>query len=234
LAEMLKCCRKNRIKPMVHCRDIEAMKLVQNMMGDKWICLTDNDSIAMLLRTFSACEILVEMNNVTVEEALDRLKKIGGHCGVSTTNRDMLTETFCLQLRANGYETLAEVYPIPFDARAVNYGVSRLLSDVVYPYNSKVKPTEEWNEYAKVFESGEEINFKRDLFHRGAISMRLWFRGTMIIVINNEKKYSLTSQGDKMEYISIRFEEKSPSIRIVSSGYTELAEMETKIYKFKY
>ncbi|MBO4481629.1 MAG: hypothetical protein J5719_03665, partial [Bacteroidales bacterium] len=64
----------------------------------------------------------------------------------------------------------------------------------------------------------------------GGLVLRFWFRGAIIVIVNGDKKYSLVSKGDSMQYISTRFTDTAPTIRIVAALDTELAEMEVTLY----
>lgn len=234
LEEMLKLCKKSHITPVVHMLQADAGKLVQKYFGDDWICLVESDSLALSVRQFSNCEILVEMNETEPQVAIKRLQAIGGKCGVSTGNRYALTESFCIQMRANGFEVQSALQRFPMEQRAVENGATRVLSDFAFPYEQKKnKPFETWGLQGQILPSTSEYEQQWDYCKYGGMTIHLWFRGTIYVIVNGEKKYSLTSTGEKMQEISTRFEDKAPKIRVVSAGDTEMAEMDVKVYRFK-
>lgn len=233
LKDLLKACKKQGLTPMVQGDQISTFQAVQKKMKDKWMCLTNSDSIAKAVRQFSNCEILVNMDNVTPQEALSRLNAIGRPCGLSTTHPETLSKTLCLQLRANGYESQAVLFKPAYEVQATLHGVTRTLSDFTYPYNPTIKPTDIWAAAEKILSQKDELNKQWDHYDQGGLVLRFWFRGAIIVIVNGEKKYSLVSNGDSMQYISTRFTDTAPTIRIVAATETQLAEMEVTLYTMK-
>ncbi len=233
IKEMLKNCKKNRLMPMIESDRTAVFRTAQKTMGNRWICLTNNDSIARTVRSFSQCEILVNMDNVTPQEAIKQLSAIGLPCGLSTTRPESLSKTLCLQLRANGFETQAILFKPAYEVQATLQGITRTLSDYAFPYTTSSKPTDSWAVTGQIMEAKDELNKQWDKYQHGGLVLRFWFRGAIIVIVNGEKKYSLVSNGDSMQYISTRFTDTTPSIRIVASTDTQLAEMETTLYTFE-
>ena len=230
IKDLLKACKKYGIMPLVQGDQVATFKAVQKMMKNKWICQTSSDSIAQEVHTFSNCEILVNMDNVTPQEAIKRLKAIGRPCGLSATQPATLTKTLCVQLRAHGFETQSELFKPAYEVQATNFGVSRTLSDFSYPYNPTIKPTDIWAAVGQILSQKDELNKQWDHYAHGGLVLRFWFRGAIIVIVNGDKKYSLVSKGDSMQYISTRFTDTAPTIRIVAALDTELAEMEVTLY----
>lgn len=233
LEEMLKICKKSHLIPMVCTSSIEACRMTQKLFKDNWICCTESDSLALAVREFSNCEILVEMSEREPQAVIKRLQKIGGKCGVSITDRSALTESFCIQLRANGFEVQTALLIFPFEQRAIENGATRVLSDYVFPFEQKRKPSDTWGFQGQILPAVSEYEQQWDSCAYGGMTIHLWFRGTIYVIINGEKKYSLTSTGEKMQEISTRFANVAPKIRVVSAGETQMAEMDLKVYLFK-
>ena len=233
IKKMLKICKKNSLMPMIESDRTAVFKLAQKTMGNRWICLTSNDSTAQKVRSFSKCEILVNMDNVTPQDAVKRLSAIGLPCGLSTTRPESLSKSLCLQLRANGFETQAVLFKPAYEVQATLQGITRTLSDYAFPYTTNINPTDNWAVTGQVMEAKDELNKQWDKYQHGGLVLRFWFRGAIMVIINGEKKYSLVSNGDNMQYISTRFTDMAPSIRIIASTDTQLAEMEASLYTFE-
>ena len=216
--------------PMIESDRTAVFKLAQKTMGNRWICLTSNDSTAQKVRSFSKCEILVNMDNVTPQDAVKRLSAIGLPCGLSTTRPESLSKSLCLQLRANGFETQAVLFKPAYEVQATLQGITRTLSDYAFPYTTNINPTDNWAVTGQIMEAKDELNKQWDKYQHGGLVLRFWFRGAIMVIINGEKKYSLVSNGDSMQYISTRFTDTAPSIRIIASTDTQLAEMEVTLY----
>ena len=230
IKKMLKICKKNSLMPMIESDRTAVFKLAQKTMGNRWICLTSNDSTAQKVRSFSKCEILVNMDNVTPQDAVKRLSAIGLPCGLSTTRPESLSKSLCLQLRANGFETQAVLFKPAYEVQATLQGITRTLSDYAFPYTTNINPTDNWAVTGQIMEAKDELNKQWDKYQHGGLVLRFWFRGAIMVIINGEKKYSLVSNGDSMQYISTRFTDTAPSIRIIASTDTQLAEMEVTLY----
>lgn len=230
IKKMLKICKKNSLMPMIESDRTAVFKLAQKTMGNRWICLTSTDSMAKKVRSFSKCEILVNMDNVTPQDAVKRLSAIGLPCGLSTTRPESLSKSLCLQLRANGFETQAVLFKPAYEVQATLQGITRTLSDYAFPYTTNINPTDNWAVTGQVMEAKDELNKQWDKYQHGGLVLRFWFRGAIMVIVNGEKKYSLVSNGDSMQYISTRFTDTAPSIRIIASTDTQLAEMEASLY----
>lgn len=98
LEELLDACRKHKMIPMLHSALWESYEVAHKMFGNKWICFTGGVEYMQKVRKFSDCTILLSINDGTAEENLNRLKAIGGKCGISTMKYHLYTPEFCKTL----------------------------------------------------------------------------------------------------------------------------------------
>jgi hypothetical protein len=85
------------------------------------------------VRKFSDCMILLSINDGTAEENLNRLKAIGGKCGISTMKYHLYTPEFCKTLTDAGYHVQASIFPPEPEKEAIGNGITYLLTDRVLP-----------------------------------------------------------------------------------------------------
>lgn len=133
LEELLSECRKHGIVPMLHSAVWESYKVAQEMFADDWICFTSELETLMKVREFSGCTILYGINSGSAEENIRDLKKIGGHCGISTMNYDLYTPAFCQVITQAGYEVQASIFPFDQEKTAIANGITFLLTDRILP-----------------------------------------------------------------------------------------------------
>lgn len=132
LEQLLGECKRCGIVPMLHSDLMESYLVAQRMFGNDWICFTGGVEHLKKVREFSACTILLAINDGTAEENIARLKQIGGHCGISTMNYSLYTPEFCKALTDAGYEVQASIFPAPHEAYAQRNGITYQLTDFSY------------------------------------------------------------------------------------------------------
>ena len=140
LEELLTECKKHGVMPMLHSALMESYKVAQEMFGNDWICFTGGVAHMQKVREFSDCLILLSINSGTAEETLDKLRQIGGHCGVSTMNYKLYTPEFCKALTDAGYEVQASIFPAPHETVAQRNGVTYQLTDFSFMPPAGKKP----------------------------------------------------------------------------------------------
>ena len=133
LEEILTECKRQGITPMLHSAIWKSYKVAQKMLGDKWICFTGSVEKMQKVRKFSNCTILLSINDGTAEENIEKLKSIGGHCGISTMKHKLYTADFCKALTDAGYEVQASVFPFGREKAAIGNGITYLLTDRILP-----------------------------------------------------------------------------------------------------
>lgn len=133
LEELLTECRKRGIVPMLHSDVWDSYEMAQQMFGDEWICFTGGVEKMQKVRKFSNCTILLAIDDGTSEENIARLRKIGGHCGISTMRYALYTPEFCKALTDAGFEIQASIFPFEQEKAAIENGITCLLTDRILP-----------------------------------------------------------------------------------------------------
>lgn len=234
LEELLLACRENGITPMLH-SDIPASYVVaQRIMGDDWIAFCGSAETLKQARKISSCLILLDLSNYPEDSrVLDELAAIGGRCGVSTMDYYRLTPAFCRQLRRQGYEVQASIYPTPFDIVGTQNGVSIQLSDFLYLPTLGGKPTQV-KTYKKMRLHGGEKFVKEaaGIVHYGAQTMDLTFRGDLTITLPDGRRYMLHHDKMKRADLGVRFINRRPDIRISAGDETFIKRLTVTDYVF--
>ena len=129
LKEMLRACKKHRLVPMLHSSIYESYQMAQKIMGNGWICFTNNLSMCKAAREISDCLILYSISKGTPEELSVTLREIGGACGVSSMKHGLYTEEFIEKLKADGFQVQASIFPAQKEKDAIGNGVTIVLTD---------------------------------------------------------------------------------------------------------
>lgn len=133
LKEVLKTCKKLGLKPMLHSALPESYKMAQRIMGDNWICFTSRLEMCVAARKISDCMILYSINKGTPEVVVEILDKIGGPCGISSMKYELYTSDFVCELTENGYQVQASIFPLDQEIKAIEAGVTFILTDHLCP-----------------------------------------------------------------------------------------------------
>ncbi|MBO5741757.1 MAG: hypothetical protein J6R54_07275 [Bacteroidaceae bacterium] len=234
LEELLSACKEHGILPMLHSSLPESYKVAQQMFGDEWICFHGSDSLHKQVRTFSNCLTLLDPGaDKSAENAIERLKRIGGRAGVSTMKRELLTQPYCQALRQAGFEVQASIFPCPHEAQATRNGVSIQLSDFSLMPNSKFQPWETWEAENTALLPLDKIEKKwSESIDYGGLTLELDFKGTIEVKLNNENTYTLTQEDYGHDYIGLRFHHSAPSFHIEAKDSTDLKYVKSNVYKF--
>ncbi|MBQ5721119.1 MAG: hypothetical protein IIV67_02440, partial [Bacteroidaceae bacterium] len=222
------------ILPMLHSSLPESYKVAQQMFGDEWICFHGSDSLHKQVRTFSNCLTLLDPGaDKSAENAIERLKRIGGRAGVSTMKRELLTQPYCQALRQAGFEVQASIFPCPHEAQATRNGVSIQLSDFSLMPNNKFQPWETWEAENTALLPLDKIEKKwSESIDYGGLTLELDFKGTIEVKLNNENTYTLTQEEYGHDCIGLRFHHSVPSFQIEAKDSTVLKYVKSNVYKF--
>lgn len=208
LEELLTECKKQGIVPMLHSDLEESYRMAQSMFGNQWICFTGLESEIQKVRKYSECLVLLAINEGTPGANIERLKRIGGHCGVSTMNYNLLTKEFCQALTRDGYEVQASIFPAPKEATGQLNGVSFQLTDFSFMPTKGMKPKHTLNLMKKAKLPTEKIEC-------GAFVLELKVNGEVEIIIDQKQTYPISSDGKESIYIGRRFFNQSiPDIQV--------------------
>lgn len=247
LEEFLYACRAYEITPMLDSEIPESFILAQKIMGNNWICFVSYDSLAIEVRKFSDCLILLDPGGNT-DNIIERLEAIGGHCGISSMNRHILSKELCEKLRERSYEVQASIFESPHEIEARKNGVSIILTDfAIYPENEQA--LDNWNLTALpadkdhrnflngksktlILKPSEEIIRVWDKpIDYGAIKLNIRFKGTLDIYIN-DRHYAFSHSSEEDDEIGIRFAHDTPKLRFSASEVTEISNLDVRIFSF--
>jgi hypothetical protein len=92
LEEILKECKKHKIVPMLHSKYVESYRLAQKIMGNNWICFTNNIEGMKECRTFSKCLILYGIRPNDADNAFELLPQLGGKVGGQRGDVELVTD----------------------------------------------------------------------------------------------------------------------------------------------
>ena len=231
--ELMIACKENGITPLLHSDLVESYKVAQQMFGDNWIAFCSTDSILKEARKISNCLILLSMDNVTSDQAIQRLKAIGGKVGISSMNYRMFTRDFCQAIRKAGYEVQSSIFPTPHDAEAIQNGASILLSDFCYLPNDQKSPMQKLKIKKCNLDKGQEIRktYGYDI-QCGACVLEIKFKGTIEVILNKERHYTYTREDLGTDYIGMRFYKDTPDVQIIAKDASKIKKGKVHIYQF--
>lgn len=223
LKELLDECKKQGIVPMLHSDLEESYRMAQEMFGDEWICFTVNQKQIQKAREFSNCIALLAIDNGTPEANIERLKTIGGRCGVSTMNHRLLTSDFCQAMTSKGYIVQASIFRAPHEATGQRNGITYQLTDFSFMPTRKQKPIQTINLKKQEMLPDETIG-------KGGFLIELKVKGKALLTIDGSTTYPIESDGKETLYIGHRFFDRSlPAITIQGEGM-KLKKMKVKVY----
>ena len=235
LEELLAECKKQGVLPILHSDHVESYKLAQKMMGDEWVAFTIHDSLLSEARKISNCLILLDPmtgKDQSVQATMERLRKLGGKCGVSSMNRKLLTKEYCDSLRANGFEIQSSIFQTPHEMQAVRNGVTILLTDFSMMPNKAFPVVDTWTLKNQVLKVEEVAEKSWETIECGGLTLEVDFVGTLEVTMNGERTYILTREEQGKDYIGLRSLNKAPSVKIVAKKDTKVTDLKATVYKF--
>lgn len=212
--EQLDACIKYGVMPMMHSDVIESYYLAKEKLGDKWIGFTANYDALVKCREISDCLILLDPGRCTSEEAMKKAASIGGNIGISTMKHDMLDAQYIADMTAGGYQTQSSIFPTPHEMQAIHDNVGIILSDWVWFQTEGRKPVQTWKGRNTELNAGEEISTDFGTLEFSAMTFDITFTGTVEIVLNGVKSYTVTHETEDSESIGIRMHETDATIAV--------------------
>jgi hypothetical protein len=233
LEEMLKECKRHKIIPMLHSKYVESYRLAQKIMGDDWICFTNNVEGMKECRNFSKCLILYGIKPDNADHAFELLPQLGGKVGVSSMQREALTRERIKRFRELGYEVQASVYRCPREAYAVRDGVTMLLSDHSLMPDPSNNPTKVVPLDAQLLAQGETLEIKADnRVADGGCAIEIEFEGTMEISFDKEKSYTLHNGGNHCDRIGMRYTNRKGTVKLHGVDGCKINSAKIYFYEF--
>ena len=223
LEQILAECKKHGLIPMLHSSVADSYRVAQEVFGDNWICFTDDFDKLLAVREYSDCLILYAINGGTVEQLIAKLKQLGGHCGVSTMNSRLYTPQFCKALTRAGYEVQASIFKSPKEVVAQRNGITYQLSD--FSIMPSGKPYDKWSS------KGEGSYEWSEVVECGATVVEIDYCGTIEVVVNGNRRYTLTRETAGRDIIGNRHFDIAPKVAVRQVDGT-ISRVRAKVYKY--
>ena len=206
LEEILKECKRHNLTPMLHSKYVESYRLAQKIMGNNWVCFTNNIEGIKECRKFSKCLILYAVREKNAESAFEVLPQLGGKVGVSSMNREALTRERIKRLRDLGYEVQSSIYITPREVYALRDGANIILSDFSIMPDPNNQPSQVITLDPQELAQGQTLRINADgKVKDGGVAIDIEFEGTMEIALNKEKIYTLHNNGTYRDRFGTRF-----------------------------
>lgn len=234
LEEILKECKKHNIVPMLHSKHVESYRLAQKIMGNNWVCFTNNVEGMKECRKFSKCLMLYGIKKATAESAFEVLPQLGGKVGVSSMEREALTRERIARLRALGYEVQASIYPQPRDVYAVRDGATIVLSDFSLMPDPNNNPAKVVTLDPQTLAQGETIRIVGDKkVQDGGVAIEIEFEGVVEIAFaKKDNIYTLYNTGKYCDRLGMRFINTKGMVTL--HGVEESKIKSAKIYFYEF
>lgn len=223
LEQILAECKKHGLIPMLHSSVADSYRVAQEMFGDNWICFTDDFDKLLSVREYSDCLILYAIDGGTVEQLIAKLKQLGGHCGVSTMNSRLYTPQFCKALTRAGYEVQASIFKSPKEVVAQRNGITYQLSD--FSIMPSGKPYDKWSSKSEGSYEWSEV------VECGATVVEIDYCGTIEVVVNGNRTYTLTRETAGRDIIGNRHFDIAPKVAVRQVDGT-ISRVRAKVYKY--
>lgn len=234
LHEFLQTCRKYRILPMVHSDVYEILQKANEETKGNFIAFGTNYDALKHIREISDCLILWDPGQLSAEETVYRLQKIGGCCGVSSMNSKLLTADYIRTVHEAGFLVQSSIFPAPCEMQCITDGADILLSDfhLTAAKNTKTWKTEKTGR--KTLQKGECLHYSFDSTECGSMEIQLVFQGEIEIVINNTHTYHIQNPSNSSIIYKNgwRFYRQSVDIRITACKNTKIRTLKLKVYKY--
>ena len=235
LEELLAECKKEGMIAVLHSTVPESFVLAQKMLGDNgWVAFNGYDNILAEARKISDCLILLDpgrQKNQAVESTIQRLKKLGGRCGVSSMKRTLLTEEYCHALRECGFQIQSSIFKTPHEVQALRNGVTILLTDFAKLPEEEKRPAMKFRKRNYAHTKTICKQWSREV-ECGALTLEIEFEGTVDLLLNGERRYSLTRTESGTDRLGTRFIEMSPSLEVSVAEGGRIHSLKANVYQY--
>ncbi len=235
LEELLIECKKQGMLAMLHSKIPASYVVAQKMLGDEgWVAFCGYDDALVEARKISNCLILLDpgkQKNQSVENTIQRLKVFGGRCGVSSMKHTLLTEEYCRAMRDGGYEIQSSIFKSPHEVQALRNGVTILLTDFAKLPEAGHNPVMKLRKRNRRTSQPVVKQWSGDV-ECGALVLEIDFDGTVDILLNGERKYSLTRTGRGVDRLGMRFTDMEPSLQVSVSEGGIIRSLKANVYRY--
>lgn len=234
LEELLKECKKHNIVPMLHSKHVKSYRLAQKIMGDNWVCFTNNVEGLKECRKFSKCLILYAIDEKNAETAFEVLPELGGKLGVSSMKREALTRERNKRLRDLGYEVQSSIYKAPREVYALRDGASIILSDFSLMPDPNNNPAKVVSLDPQELAQGATIRIDADRKVKdGGVAIDIEFEGVVEIAFDkNSNIYTLHNNGNYHDRFGMRFINRKGLVTIHGVEATKIKSAKIYFYEF--
>ena len=235
LEELLTECKNQGMLAVLHSVLPESYVVAQKMLGDDgWVAFCSYDDVLAEARKISNCLILLDpgkQKNQSIDHTLQRLKLLGGRCGVSSMKRTLLTEEYCQALREGGYQIQSSIFKSPHEVQALRNGVTILLTDFAKQPEEKLDPIMRLRKRNRRVSQPINKQWSREV-ECGALTLEIDFVGTVDILLNGERRYSLTRLERGVDRFGMRFTECAPSLKVEISEDGIVRSLKADVYQY--
>ena len=234
LEEILKECKRHNLTPMLHSKYVESYRLAQKIMGNNWVCFTNNVEGIKECRKFSKCLILYAVREKNAESAFEVLPQLGGQVGVSSMKREALTRERIKRLRDLGYEVQSSIYKAPREVYALRDGVSIILSDFSLMPDPNNNPSQVITIDPQTLAQGQTLRFDAERkVKNGGVAIDIEFEGVIEIALEKDKQlYTLYNNGSYHDRFGSRFINNKGVVTL--HGVEESKIKSAKIYFYEF
>ena len=230
LREELEACKEYGIVPMLHSAVPESYKLAHEILGDNFVAFDANQAAVSQARDYSDCLILLDPGTDPAERTIERLKEIGGKCGMSTMKHDMLDAEYIKTVKDAGFDVQASIFPAPHEQRAVSDEVTFQLSDFWWFQTEGRKPVGTFRKLSMRLPEGQSVKWNPETPEYAAVTLMVDFTGTLEITIN-ERVYKLThEEPGKVEVFGARLYKTKPGVKVRALVHSQVKSLKVNLY----
>ena len=212
--EELEACKEYGIVPMLHSAVVESYELAKEMLGDGFIAFDGNEAAVSRARDYSSCLILLDPGETEASATIERLRKIGGECGMSTMRYGMLDADYIAAMKEAGFEAQASIFPTPHEQRALMDGVTIELSDFFWHQTAGRKPVVSFRKKDVTLQEGETFDWTVEAPEYAAVTLEVDFAGSVEVNLCG-RTYTLTrEEAGRADRFGLRLYKTTPSLTI--------------------
>ena len=230
LKEELEACKEYGIVPMLHSAVVESYKLAKEILGDNFIAFDGNEAAVSQARGYSSCLILLDPGETEAGQTIERLKNIGGYCGMSTMRHGMLDREYIKAVKEAGFEVQASIFPAPHEQRAVSDEVTIQLSDFWWHQADGRKPIQTFKEKSVSLPEGESVSWTAESPEYAAVTPDLDFTGSVEVNLCG-RTYTLTHpEAGKTERFGVRLFKTNPEIEVKALADSRINSVKAELF----
>ncbi len=230
LKEELEACREYGVMPMLHSAVVESYKLAHEILGDGFIAFDASQATVSQARDYSSCLILLDPGKDDAAKTIERLKSMGGKCGMSTMKHDMLDAEYIKAVKDAGFDVQASIFPAPHEQRAVSDEVTIQLSDFWWHQTEGKKPVDSFKKKSLKLPEGQSVKWNPETPEFAAVTLTVDFTGSLEIMING-RTYNLThNEPGKVEVIGARLFNATPDVSVKALSDSKVKSLKVELY----